>query len=90
MSLTLFNGTYASETTIPWECSNFSGDAQTRCIQGLIEAQQDKIGKLEGEVQSQRSQMGTLQEQVDRQSRATADLQRQLDPPPTLVPAPRL
>ena len=88
IGLALLNASYAADTTVPWECSNYSGDAQTRCMQGLIEAQRDKIGKLEGEVQSQRSQMGTLQEQLDRQSRATADLQRQLDRPSTVVPAP--
>ena len=88
ISLMIVNGSHAGDSTVPWECSSYSWEAQTRCMQGLIEAQRDKIGKLEGEVQSQQSQMGTLQEQLDRQSRAAADLQRQLDRPATVASTP--
>lgn len=87
-ALTLFGSGHAEDTTVPWECSTYTGDAQTRCMQALIEAQREKIGKLEGQVQSEQSQMGTLQRQLDQQSRATVDLQRQLDRPPTVVPVP--
>lgn len=79
ISLMLVNGSYAGDTTVPWECSTYRDEAQRRCTQGLIEAQQDKIGNLEREVHSQQSQMDTFQEQLDRQSRAAADLQQQLD-----------
>lgn len=79
---------HARDSAVPWECSNYSYDAQTRCMQALIEAQRDKIGQLEGELQTQRSRLGTLQDEVDRQSRATSDLQRQLLDRPAVVPAP--
>lgn len=88
VTLALFNTTYAADTAVPWECSTYTDEAQIRCMQALIEAQREKIGKLEGKVQSQQSQMGTLQQQLDQQSRTTADLQRQLNRPPTVVPAP--
>jgi len=88
LALTLFASVYAADTDVPWECSTYTGDAQTRCMHALIEAQREKIGKLEGQVQSQQSQMGTLQQQLDQHSRTTAELQRQLDRPPTVVPAP--
>src|SRR5215217_5320719 len=58
----------AEDSNIPWECSNYSGEAQTRCINGLIEDQRNRIGKLEGELQSQQSQMRNLQDQANQQS----------------------
>lgn len=82
-------GVYAAEGTVAWECSNYSAEAQTRCMQSIIEMQRDRIGKLEGEIQAQQSTVGALQEQVDRQTRATTELQRQLtERPSTVVPAP--
>ncbi len=68
----------AGESSGPWECSNYTGDAHTRCLQAFIEIQRDKISKLEAELQLQQGKMGQLKEQVDRQASATADLQRQL------------
>ncbi len=88
ISLTVSHGAYAADASVPWECSNYSGEAQVRCMQTFIEAQRDEIGKLEADLQSQRSQIGALQDQLDRHSRATADLQRQLDQPPRVAPAP--
>ena len=70
---------HATEAQVPWECSGYSGEAQARCVQALIELQRDKIAKLEGQ----------LKEQSDRQAAATADLQRQLaDRPSTVQPVP--
>ena len=46
----------AQEPGVPWECSNYSGDAPTRCMNGLLEEQRKRIGHLEGQVQSQQSQ----------------------------------
>lgn len=63
---------------IPWECSNYTGDAQTRCVNGFIEAQQKKIAELEGKLQVQQSAVSQLKDQLDRQTTATTDLQRQL------------
>ncbi|MDE3049671.1 MAG: hypothetical protein KGJ48_07190 [Nitrospirota bacterium] len=90
IGLTFVSGAYGADTTVPWECSNYSGEAQTRCMNALIEEQRDRIGKLEGQIQSQQSQMGTLQDQVDRQSSASADAQQppNSSPPATQAPGP--
>lgn len=68
----------AGESTGPWECSGYNGDAHTRCLQAFIEVQRGKISTLEGELKSQQGSVNQLKEQADRQSAATADLQRQL------------
>ncbi len=68
----------ADESSGPWECSGYNGNAHTRCLQAIIEVQQEKLAKLEGEVKSQQGSVNQLREQVDRQSAAAADLQRQL------------
>jgi hypothetical protein len=89
MALWLLTAQAYGADSVPWECSNYSPEAQTRCMQVLIESQRDKIDQLESQVQSQQSKVGELQHEVDRQARATADLQRQLtDRPPLVVPAP--
>ena len=88
MGLTLASGASGADMTVPWECSNYNGEAQTRCLNALIEEQGERIGKLEGHIQSQQSQMGTLQEQVDRQSRAPANAQQPLNSSPPVTPAP--
>ncbi len=68
----------AAESSSPWECSNYTGDAHTRCLQALIEIQREKISKLEAETRLQQSTVGQLKDQADRQSAMTADLQRQM------------
>ncbi len=68
----------AAETAGPWECSNYTGDAHTRCLQAFIEIQREKISKLEAEVQVQQSTVGQLKDQADRQNAMTAELQRQM------------
>ena len=69
---------HAADSSGPWECSNYTGDAHTRCLQAYIEIQREKISKLEAEVQLQQSTVGHLQDQVTRQNAMTADLQRQM------------
>lgn len=69
---------FGAESSGPWECSNYSGDAHTRCLQAFIEIQREKISKLEAEVHLQQSTVGQLKDQAERQSAATADLQRQM------------
>lgn len=69
---------HAADTSGPWECSNYTGDAHTRCLQAFIEIQREKISKLEAEVHLQQSTVGQLKDQADRQSAMTADLQRQM------------
>lgn len=84
---------HAENPTVPWECSNYSPEAQTRCMQAMIELQREKIGVLEGELQAQRNAVGELRDQLERQARTTAELHRRLDdrsaaavPPPLLSP----
>lgn len=79
---------HADNLQVPWECSNYEGDAQTRCMNAFMEAQQKKIAELEGKLQAQQSTVGQLKEQLDRQSAATTNLQRQLAerPATTVVP----
>lgn len=91
MGLLLFMAAkgHADDSTVPWECSNYSREAQTRCMQAMIELQREKIGRLEGDLEAQRRAAGQLREQLDRQANATTDLQRQLgDRPFPVVPAP--
>lgn len=80
----------AETLQVPWECSNYTGDAQTRCINAFMEAQQKKIAELEGKLQAQEGMVGQLKDQLDRQSTTTADLQRQLAerPSTSIVPVP--
>ena len=73
-----FSIVQAADTSGPWECSNYAGDAHTRCLQAFIEIQREKISKLEAEVQLQQSTLGQLKDQANRQSAMTAELQRQM------------
>jgi hypothetical protein len=81
----------AAGPQVPWECSNYSDEAQTRCLNAFIEHQREQIGKLEGQLQAQQDMVGQLKGQVDRQAATTAQLQQQLSQPPgttAVVPAP--
>ena len=70
---------HATETQVPWECSGYSGEAQARCVQTLLEIQREKIAKLEGELQAQQATVNQLKEQAGRQTAA---------PPVTVTPGP--
>ena len=80
----------AETLQVPWECSNYTGDAQTRCVNAFIEAQQKKIADLEGKLQAQQNAVSQLKSQLDRQTTAATDLQRQLAERPitNIVPIP--
>ena len=80
----------AETIQVPWECSNYTGDAQTRCVNAFMEAQQKKIAELEGKLQAQEGTVSRLKSQLDRQTTATTDLQRQLAERSTtgIVPVP--
>jgi hypothetical protein len=75
----------AAESSGPWECSNYSGEAHTRCLQAFIEIQREKISKLEAEVQLHQGAVGQLKDQVDRQNAMTAALQRQMNERPSIA-----
>jgi hypothetical protein len=80
--------TRIAEASVPWECSGYEGEAQTRCMQTFIELQREKIAKLEDERRAQERELGRLQEQIGRQA-AAADVQQQLaSRSTTLVPVP--
>ena len=89
--LSVSNRATASPQQVPWECSNYTDEAQTRCLNAFIERQQEQIGKLESQLQNQQDMVGQLKGQVERQTAATAQLQQQLAQPPvttTIVPPP--
>ncbi|MDZ4856518.1 MAG: hypothetical protein SGJ26_16970 [Nitrospirota bacterium] len=77
----------ASESQTPWECSNYTGDAHTRCVETFAESQRDQIAALQGKLQAQQETVTRLQNQLARQASTSAELQRQLAQPPTVVQA---
>ena len=79
---------HAASPQVPWECSQYSDDAQTRCLNAFIDQQREQIGKLEGQLQAQQDMVGQLKGQVDRQAAATT--QQYTQPPVTtaVVPTP--
>jgi uncharacterized coiled-coil protein SlyX len=77
----------ASESQTLWECSSYTGDAHTRCLEGFAESQRDQIAALQGKLQAQQETVKLLKDQLDRQASASAELQRQLARPPAVEQA---
>ena len=77
----------ANESQTPWECSSYTGDAHTRCVEAFAESQRDQIATLQEKVQAQQETVNHLKGQLDRQASTNADLQRQLAQPPAIVQA---
>ena len=77
----------ASEAQALWECSSYTGDAHTRCLEGFAESQRDQIAALQEKLQAQQETVKLLKDQLDRQASASAELQRQLAQPPAVVQA---
>jgi hypothetical protein len=75
----------ASESKTPWECSSYTGNAHTRCVETFAESQRDQIAALQGKLQAQQETVNLLQDQLDRQASTNTKLQRQLVRPPTVV-----
>jgi len=67
------------------ECSNYTGDAHTRCLEAFVETQRDQIAALQGKMQAQQDTVNHLKDQLDRQASTNAYLQRRLAQPPTVV-----
>jgi hypothetical protein len=78
---------HAENQQVPWECSTYEGEAQTRCVNTFIELQREEIGKLKGQLQAQQSILEQLKQQSDRQATTTEGMQRQIAAPPTIIPA---
>ena len=76
---------HASESQTPWECSSYTGDTHTRCVEAFAEVQRDQIAALQGKIRAQQETVNLLNNQLDRQASANADLQRQLARPPAVV-----
>jgi hypothetical protein len=82
----------AQETDVPWECSEYSPEAQTRCMKTLVEIQQEKIVRLEEQLKAQEGAVNELKEKMDRQEavarhEAQTSKQDPRYPPPPYVPA---
>ena len=78
---------HAENQSVPWECSTYEGEAQTRCLNMFIELQREEIGKLKGQLQAQQGTLEQLKQQSDRQAATTTDMQRQIVAPPAIIPA---
>ena len=78
---------YANESQTPWECSNYTGNAYTCCLEVFVETQRDQIAALQGKMQAQQETVNHLKDQLDRQASSNADLQRQLAQRPAVVQA---
>jgi len=68
----------AETPSIPWECSTYKGEAQTRCLNTMIELQRIKIGELEGRLRTQEGTVSRLKDQINLQTAKTANLQQRL------------
>jgi len=77
----------ASESQTLWECSSYTGDAHTRCLEAFAESQRDQIATLQGKLQAQQEAVNLLKDQLDRQASTSAHLQRQLAQPSAVVQA---
>jgi len=75
----------ANESQTPWECSSYTGDAHTRCVEAFAESQRDQIAALQGKLQAQQETVNFLKDQLDRQASTSAELQRQLAHSPSVV-----
>ncbi|MCP9438811.1 MAG: hypothetical protein NHB36_02895 [Nitrospira sp.] len=78
----------AESLSVPWECSSYTGDVQTRCINTLSELQREKIAQLENQLRAQQNAVSQLKAQIDRQEAATEALQREVAARPAIQFAP--
>ncbi len=68
----------ATDQVVPWECTGFTEEAQSRCVRIFADLQQEKIEKLERDLETQRQTVHQLQRQVTQQASVAANLERQL------------
>jgi len=62
----------ASESLTPWECSNYSGNAHTRCVEAFEELQRDQIAALEERKRRAEQAVDREAEQAKSQKMQTA------------------
>jgi hypothetical protein len=75
----------ANDSQTPWECSSYTGDAHTRCVEAFAESQRNQIVTLQEKLQAQQETVNLLKGQLDRQTSMSAELQRRLAQPPATV-----
>ncbi|MCA1957785.1 MAG: hypothetical protein LDL14_04555 [Nitrospira sp.] len=80
----------AESPSVPWECSSYTEEAQTRCIKTLSELQREKIAQLEDQLRAQQTTVNRLKAQIDLQEAKTEALQRQVAGRPAVQFAPIL
>ncbi len=68
----------AADQAVPWECTGFTGEAQSRCTRTFTELRHEKIAKLEKELEFQKQETRQYQQQLAQQASTTAKLQRKL------------
>ena len=89
----VMSGPYAlaQQPDVPWECSEYSPEAQARCMKTLLELQQEKITRLEEQLKAREGTVNELKEKMNRQE-AVSQREAQIDKrypgyPPPYVPA---
>lgn len=68
----------AADQAVPWECTGFTGEAQSRCTRTFTALQREKIAKLEKALEFQKQETRQYQQQLAQQASTTAKLQRKL------------
>ncbi len=68
----------AADQAVPWECTGFAGEAQSRCTRTFTELRQEKIAKLEQELKFQEQKNQQIQQQLSQQASTAAKLERKL------------
>ena len=68
----------AEEEAIPWECSEYTGDFQKRCIQAVQEMEADKFAIFHRQREQPDERVAQLQREVNRQAEVIDRLESQL------------
>lgn len=76
---------HAADNQGPWECSSYTDDAHTRCVEAFVQAQREQIASLQGQVQAQQETVNQLKNQMDRQAAASANAAPPIVTSPTIV-----
>lgn len=77
---------FGADDIVPWECTGYSGEAQTRCMKTLLELQQEKIAQLEAQLKIQEGTMSELKQRMDRQEAVARKEAQTFRPDPRYLP----